>query len=280
MTQTILITGCSSGMGLAAVAACRRAGWNVVATMRDPEHWKGDSDDAGLMICALDVTDAGSIDAAFSMAIQRFGRLDCVVNNAGRGLLSVFEATPAEIIAAVFATNVFGPMSVMRAAIKHMRETGGGRIINVTSGSAIVPEPLMSIYSASKAALDTFTESVSFELAPQAIELKLIVPGFVPGTSFVQQTQAAAHTVPVPPVYTSYVNQRMASYSGTGPMTFATDEDVANAILAAAVDLSGQLRWLVGPDVAEFGHMRWETSEAQYAAWTHSRFAPEPITPQ
>jgi len=279
MTQTILITGCSSGMGLAAVAACRRAGWNVVATMRDPGHWKGDSDDAAIMLCALDVTDAGSIDAAFSIAIQRFGRVDCVVNNAGRGLLSVFEATPAETVAAVFATNVFGPMAVMRAAIKHMREAGGGRIINVTSGSAIVPEPLMSIYSASKAALDTFTESALFELAPQAIELKLIVPGFVPGTGFVEQTQAAAQDVSVPPAYVSYVNQRIASYSTPGPMTFATDDDVANAILAAAVDQTGQLRWLVGPDVAEFGHMRWGTSEAQYAVWTHSRFAAEPITP-
>ncbi|KIZ45354.1 MULTISPECIES: SDR family oxidoreductase [Rhodopseudomonas] len=273
MARTILITGCSSGMGRAAVAACRSAGWNVVATMRNPDDWTGEKEDAGLLVCALDVTDTASIDTAFSTAIQRFGRVDAVVNNAGRGLLSIFEVTPVETIEAVFATNTFGPMNVMRAAIDHMREAGGGRIINVTSGSAIVPEPLMSIYSASKAALDTFTESVMFELAPLGIVLKLIVPGFVPGTSFVEQTQAAAQAVPVPPAYMSYMTQRLASYSATSPIAFATDVDVANAILAAAGDETDQFRRLVGPDAAEFAHMRWETSEIEYAAWTKSRFA-------
>ena len=273
MSNTALVTGCSSGFGRAAIAAFRKNGWNVAATMRSPGRWTGPEDD-GLLVLPLDVTDAGSIKAALSAAADRFGRIDAVVNNAGRGLLSVFEATPREVIEAVFAINVLGPMAVMREAIPYLRRASGGRIVNVTSGSAIVPEPLMSIYSASKAALDSFGEAVRFELATQGIMLKLVVPGFVPGTGFVEQTQAAARSIPVPEGYGGYLDQRLAAYASAAPTVPTTDEDVANAIVAAAADETGRLRWLVGPDVAENAHHRWETSDADYTAWTQAMFAP------
>ena len=275
MTDTVLITGCSSGFGRAAVTAFRTAGWNVVATMRDPAQWAG-NEDAGLFILPLDVTNKDSIEAAFSSGAKRFGHVSAVVNNAGRGLLSVFETTPCDTIEQVFATNVFGPMAIMRAAVPYLRQAGGGRVVNVTSGSAIVPEPLMSIYSASKAALDNFSEAVSFELSPQGITLKLVVPGFVAGTNFIGQTQAAAQAVPVPTEYQSYVDQRLASYAAADPAAFATEDDVANTIVAATTDNTGRLRWLVGRDVAEYAHFRWETSEAEYSAWAHARLSSLP----
>jgi NAD(P)-dependent dehydrogenase (short-subunit alcohol dehydrogenase family) len=175
----------------------------------------------------------------------------------------------------VFETNLFGPIEIMRVAIPHLREHGGGRIVNLTSASSIVPEPLMGIYNASKAALDNLTETLRLELSPQNIVLKLIEPGFVPTTRLVEkaQTNAPVLTI-VPPEYEAYVNQRMAFFNSEFPVELATPEDVADAILASVNDETGQLRWVVGADQAERMHMRHETSEAEYNDWTWRQFGP------
>jgi NAD(P)-dependent dehydrogenase (short-subunit alcohol dehydrogenase family) len=272
MPKTVFITGCSSGFGRASVIRFLGGGWNVVATMRDPAKWDGGQIGDRLMILPLDVPKAESIDAAFSAAIERFGKIDAVVNNAGKGLFSVFEVTPQETVQDVFETNFFGPLKVMRAAIPRMRLSGGGTVVNIASGSAIVAEPLMATYSASKAALDSFTEALTGELADQAIRLKIVIPGFVPGTNFLERTRAAAEAIPVPKAYEDYVNARLASYTSASPVAFATDEEVAEVIFSAAGDARDQLRWLVGPDMAEASHLWRETSEAEYAAWRRSHF--------
>lgn len=272
MAKTVLITGCSSGFGRAAVRRFLSEEWHVVATMRDPATWEDSQANGRLMLLPLDVLNESSVDAAFSAAIARLGRIDVVVNNAGKGLFSVFEATPQETVRDVFETNFFGALSVMRRAVPHMRAAGGGTIVNVASGSAIVAEPLMATYSASKAALDSFTEALTGELVDQGIDLKIVIPGFVPATNFVERARVAAEAIPVPDAYGAYVQARQASYTSAAPAAFATDEDVADAIFAAAVDTQDQLRWLVGPDVTAAAQVRWETSEAKYAAWRHSRY--------
>ena len=272
MTRTVLITGCSSGFGKAAVTKFHDHGWNVVATMRDTHDWDGGSSDH-LLTHALDVTDPASIRSAFDAGVDRFGSLDAVVNVAGIGLFSVFETTTDETVRSVFETNLFGPIEIMRVAIPHLREHGGGRIVNLTSASSVVPEPLMGIYNASKAALDNLTETLRLELSPQNIVLKLIEPGFVPTTRLVEKAQANAPVLTiVPPEYEAYVNQRMAIFSSEFPVELATPEDVADAILASVNDETGQLRWVVGADQAERMHMRHETSEAEYNAWTWRQF--------
>jgi NAD(P)-dependent dehydrogenase (short-subunit alcohol dehydrogenase family) len=274
MTRTVLITGCSSGFGKAAATKFHDRGWNVVATMRDPGDWDGGSSDR-LLTHALDVTDPASIRSAFDAGVARFGSVDAVVNVAGIGLFSVFETTTDETARSVFETNLFGPIEIMRVAIPHLREHGGGRIVNLTSASSIVPEPLMGIYNASKAALDNLTETLRLELSPQNIVLKLIEPGFVPTTRLVEKAQANAPVLTiVPSEYEAYVNQRMAVFSSEFPVELATPEDVADAILASVNDETGQLRWVVGADQAERMHMRHETSEAEYNDWTWSQLGP------
>jgi len=134
--------------------------------------------DRNLITLPLDVCDLESIQAALAQMVEHYGNLDCVVNNAGQGLLSVFESTPIETARSLFEINFFGYMQVMQAALPYFRANGRGRFINISSGSGIRPEPLMSIYGASKHAVEALTESVSFELATQNISVKLIERGW------------------------------------------------------------------------------------------------------
>ncbi len=275
MNQTVLITGCSSGFGKASVLKFLSAGWNVVATMRNADHWEETENSDNLLVTRLDVQDKATIDQAINLGVKRFGRIDCIVNNAGMGLLSVFEATPMEMVKSLFDTNVFGAMLLTQAVLPHFRQNGGGRIINITSGSATVPEPLMSIYSASKAALRGFTEALQYELQTQNVKVKIVEPGFVASTQFAQHTQQAAQSIPVPPSYQAYVDQRLAVYMSEPPKDyFATENDIAEAVLAAATDNTNKLRFMVGQD-SELGDRMRRTSTEEYIEWANSRFAPQ-----
>ena len=186
--------------------------------------------------------------------------------------MSVFEATPLDVARSVFETNVFGYMSVMQASLPYFKKAGGGRFVNISSGSGLMPEPLMSIYSASKHAVEGFTESVAYELATQNVSVKLIEPGLVKGTGFMKQTQKSSESVPQPPEYEGYVEKMISMYTERPSEGLATEQDVAEAIFRAATEDSGELRTLVGPDTAKTAHMRWETSEKAYRAYTHSLF--------
>ncbi len=271
MRKTVLITGCSSGFGKAAALRFRDADWNVVATMTNTGAWSEPGSE-NVLVLPLDIRDDGSIGAALARAIDHFGRVDCVVNNAGMGLFSVFEATPMETVRALFETNVFGAMRVMQAVLPHFRDNGGGCIVNVSSSSAIVPEPLLSVYSASKWAVDGFTESVRHELATQNIVVKLVEPGLVKETNFIQRALETSQVVPVPRTYRAYADQIAQMYLGPTPFRLSTAMDVADAIFAAATDDTDQLRYNVGEDSRTLAHMRRETSEAEYNAWTLARY--------
>lgn len=272
MGRTVLITGCSSGFGRAAALAFHRAGWNVVATMRDTTRWSGADLPEDILVVPLDVQDAEAIQVALAKAVSRFGRLDCLVNNAGQGLFSVFEVTPMTAIRALFETNTFGVMQLTQAILPHFRENGGGCVVNVTSQAAITPEPLMAAYNASKWAVEGLTECLHYELEPQGIAVKLVEPGFVPTTNIIQQILERSKAVPVPSAYQAFVDQTMAMYMGEPSYELGTEADVAQAIVAAASDGGGRLRYVVGGDAKAAAHMRRETSEDEYIAWARSRF--------
>ena len=142
MAKTVLITGASSGFGRAAAKLFQKEGWNVVATMRELDREDELKTLADTLVVRLDVRDAASIEAAIALGIKRFGKIDCVVNNAGAGLFSVFETTPLAAARDLFETNVFGVMQVTQSVLPHFRENGGGRIVNVASGTGIVAVPL------------------------------------------------------------------------------------------------------------------------------------------
>ena len=163
--KNVLITGCSSGYGRATAEMFLENGWNVIATMRSPEKASGLPASDRLCVLRLDVTDEASVDAAVRDAIVAFGGIDVLVNNAGIGLLSAFEATPRKTVREIFDTNTFGVMAVTQAVIPHFRERRAGTLINVTSSVAFNPSPLCSVYIASKFAIEGFTESLANELA-------------------------------------------------------------------------------------------------------------------
>lgn len=269
MTATVLVTGASSGVGAATVRTFHAAGWNVVATMRRPD---GAPPSDRLLVQALDVTDPASVGAALDAAVGHFGGLDAVANVAGIGWLGPFETMSDDDVRRVFETNTFGPLEVMRRAVPHLRARGGGTVVNVTAGSALVPEPLTGVYSASKAALDTLTESVRYELAAQNVAVRLVEPGFLPATGFAGKVFAAMGEVPSE--YREYVDRRTASFDAAVSVAFATPDDVARAVLDAATDRTHRLRRPLGGDLAERLRRRHETSEAEYDAWTWQQFGP------
>ena len=273
MQKTVFVTGSSTGFGRAAARRFLTAGWNVVATMRNVDDWS-DGHPERLLVQPLDVTDSAAIAEAFAAAQERFGGVDAVLNIAGIGLFSIFETTTKEQIRAQFETNTFAPMEIMRQAIPFLRSRGGGHIVNLTSASSTVPEPLMSVYNGSKSALDNLSETVRFELAPQNIVVRIIQPGFVPTTELVRKQWESAADLIIPEPYQAYAQQRMQFFQSPPTHTLTTAEDVAQAILESVTDTSNRLRWVVGDDQTERFHMRHETSEREYDSWGWETFGP------
>lgn len=131
----------------------------------------------------------------------------------------------------------------------------------------------MSVYSATKFAVEGFTEAVRYELEAQNILVKLVEPGLVVGTNFMKETQKTSETFSIPTSYQGIVNRTMAMYMSVSPFKLGTEADVAAAIVAAALEDTDQLRYVVGGDTESSARMRRETSEEEYSAWARSRYA-------
>ena len=182
--KTVLITGCSSGFGKLAAKTFHSEGWNVVATMRSPEKESELVTLENVLVTRLDVTDPASIEQAVAEGILRFGSLDVVVNNAGYGGHALFEQASDEAIRAMYETNVFGVMNVLRATLPQLRFQKGGTVINVTSMAGIMGLPNSSIYSSTKFAVEGLTEAMALEYRPFGIQIKSVLPGAYPATRF------------------------------------------------------------------------------------------------
>ena len=157
---TVLITGCSTGFGLEIARSFLERDWNVIATMRNPQDNQLPPSER-LRVLPLDVTDQASIDAAVAEA----GKIDVLVNNAGFGWLNAAEGTSMDMTRRLFETNTFGPIAMTRAVLPQFRERRSGVIVNVTSSTTLKPLPLLSAYTASKAAVNAFTASLAEEIA-------------------------------------------------------------------------------------------------------------------
>ncbi len=238
--KTILITGCSSGYGLETASHFHERGWNVVATMRTPNEDLLPRSDR-MHVQALDVTEPASIEAA----IARSGPIDALVNNAGIGLFGAFEVTPMATVHDVFATNVFGTMATTRAVLPGMRVRSSGVIVNVTSTVTLAPMPLVSVYTASKTAITGFTGSLRLELEGFGIRVKLVEPGYGPGTAFGRNSQARMEGL-VPEAYGPFAARTFAAYGQPAAVTSASD--VAHAIWDAVHDTTDRLHFAAGAD--------------------------------
>ena len=238
--STVLITGCSSGFGLDIARHFLDRGWAVIATMR---HLREDvlppSDRLGLL--ALDVTDSDSIRAAVAAA----GPVDVLVNNAGIGWLSPLEGTPVAAAHELFQTNTLGTIAVTQALLPQMRERRAGVIVNVSSSVTLRPLPLLSVYTASKAAVNAFSECLALEIAPFGVRVKLVLPGRAPDTRFGDNARARMGGG-VPDGYGELVQQVMAGMQASGPVTLSSD--VAEAVWRAATDPACPMRLPAGAD--------------------------------
>ena len=263
MKSTVLITGCSSGFGKATAALFLARGWQVVATMRSPKPGLF-ADNDRLFVTSLDVTNPQSVSDAIAQGIARFGKLDVFVNNAGIGLFGAHEVMPDEVIRQVFETNTFGVMTANRAIIPHLRERGAGTIINVTSSAGIAPMPLVAAYTASKYAIEGFSESLAYELGLFGVRVKIVEPGLAPTTSFAANSGDRCDNR-IPAAYADYAGsylQSMREY----PTAYTSEADVAEAVFVAATDGKDTLRYPAGADSVMLAELRRSLPEAEFIA--------------
>lgn len=263
MTSTVLITGCSSGFGLATAQLFLARGWNVIATMRSPKPGLFENSDR-LLVTALDVTDPDSVSNAIAKGLARFKEIDVLVNNAGIGLFSALEATPDEVMRRVFETNTFGVMTVARAIVPHMRERGSGTIVNVTSSVGIAPMPLVAVYTASKYAIEGFSESLAYELGTFGVRVKIVEPGFAPTTSFAHNSNGHRDDL-MPEAYSAFAQRYLKSMQDY-PTAYTTAPDVAEAVYAAVTEDTDKLRYPAGADSVMLAELRESLSEQAFIA--------------
>ncbi|MFM0000615.1 SDR family oxidoreductase [Paraburkholderia dipogonis] len=246
--KTVLITGCSSGFGLDTARYFLDRDWRVVATMRTPREEVLPRSER-LRVLALDVTDPESIRHAVDAA----GPLDVLVNNAGIGVLNALEGTSMDIAREVFETNTLGTIAMTQAVLPQFRERKAGVVVNVTSSVTLRPLHLLSVYTASKAAINAFTESVALELEPFNVRVRLVLPGRAPETRFGENAQSRMQSG-VPEAYSELAQRVFAQWQQESAITRSLD--VAEAAWRAADDPSSPLRIAAGADAIAWANSR------------------------
>lgn len=270
MTKTILITGASKGIGNTTAHLFAAKGWNVIAAMRNPKEETELTTFENVLVTQLELRDVESITNTINQGIERFGKIDVLVNNAAYGQYGLFEAQTPQQIAEQFEVNFLGTLQVTRAILPHFRAHKGGMIINISSGGGRVGIPMISSYGASKFALEGWTESVSYELASQNIIIKLIEPGGVETPFHVTAANNFANdpTLSSYDAFTTAFAKKFESMHGG----IATAQQVADEIYTAATDGTNQLRYLVGNDVKGWVDLRTSHSDADYIAKMRALF--------
>jgi short-subunit dehydrogenase len=172
MAKVVLITGASSGFGKAIGTFLHQKGFVVYGTSRSTKEF-----DTPFYMLTLDVRDSESIEAVIHQIIQKEGKINVVINNAGVGITGALEEIPMEEIRNNFETNFFGPIQIIKKVLPHMRQQKSGLIINITSIAGYIGLPYRSVYSASKAAFEILAESISLEVQSFGIKVTTIAPG-------------------------------------------------------------------------------------------------------
>ena len=242
--KTVLITGCSSGFGLATARYFLDRDWAVIATMRTPREDLLPRS-PNLRVLALDVTDRQSIRRAIDAA----GPIDALVNNAGFGAVSPAEAVPMKTVRELFDTNTFGTIAVTQAVLPQFRERKEGVVVNVTSSVTLRSIPLLAAYTASKVAVNAFTEVLALELQPFNIRARLVLPGRSPETRFSDSARSHAQGLDHE-AYGNQVKTLFARFAQPGPVT--TAQDVAEAVWRAVNDPASPMRIPAGADAIEW----------------------------
>lgn len=273
MNKTVLITGTSSGIGKSAAKRFQAEGWNVIATMRNPVPEQELTSSGNLLLTALDVEKPDTISQAVAAGVEKFGGIDVLVNNAGQGLFGVFEATPEDKIRHLFEVNLFGMMRTTRAVLPYLREQQRGVIVNLSSSTGRFSVPLLSVYAATKYALEGFSEALSFELSYHHIRVKLIEPGVVE-TNFDNASRDNYAADPSLTAYDDYLQKMIKIYAESeSEQPKSSADEVAAVIYQAATDQSDTLRYPVGKDMEAMNKARESMSDQQYLEMMRGQFA-------
>ncbi|WP_407547660.1 SDR family oxidoreductase [Streptomyces sp. Pv4-95] len=238
--KVALITGTSSGIGLAAAVSAARAGWTTVATLRDlgrSDALRKAAAEAGveLDIRRLDVTDEASITSVIDGVLADYGRLDALVNNAGAGHLGTLENESVADVRKVMEVNFFGVLNVSKAAMPHLRASGG-RLITVTSVGGVIGQPFNEAYCAAKFAVEGYMESLAPVAAAHGVSVSVIEPGAV-ATEFVANAGVDLETVVADagayaPQLSAYLNRMTAQFLDGAQTAESAAESVIEALTA------------------------------------------------
>jgi NAD(P)-dependent dehydrogenase (short-subunit alcohol dehydrogenase family) len=245
-----LVTGAGRGMGTDIARAALDAGHAVVATGRDPGRVAaavGAHDD--LLAVALDVTDPAGVRAAVDAAVERFGRIDVLVNNAGNFHAGFFEEITADDFRAQLETNLFGPLDVTRAVLPVMRAQRSGLVVTVGSTAGIVGQAFCTAYAASKFALEGWIESLAPEVAPFGIRTLLVEPGFF--RTELLTPDSTRYAEPVIDDYAERTRQTVTAWTGMDGRQGGDPAKLARALVRLAGSAEPPLRWAAGADAVE-----------------------------
>jgi NAD(P)-dependent dehydrogenase (short-subunit alcohol dehydrogenase family) len=271
MTQTIFITGASSGIGKATAHYFHDRGWNVVATLRNPTQAGDLADLPRVLVTRLDVTDGSSIAAAVDAAHARFGGIDVLLNNAGYGAYGPLEAFDMEGIRRQFDTNVIGLLEVTKAVLPSMRAQGKGVIVNISSIGGRMTFPLGSLYHGTKFAVEGLSEALHYELEPLGIRVKIVEPGMI-ATDFSGRSFDFRQT----PDLTAYqpVVDKLFAVLGSPELaaTASPPSVVSETIWAAATDGTFSLRYTAGEDAAAYMAARSTQDDATFISGVKAQF--------
>ncbi len=261
-----LITGCSSGFGRALTDRVLARGQRVIATARDATALEDLAtrypEECGTL--ALDVTEAAAVKATVAQAAEAFGRLDGVVNNAGYGLIGALEELDPAEIARNFATNFFGAVDVIRAALPILRAQRSGHIVNISAAATISNYAGLSIYGASKSALESVSEALALELQPFGIKVTIVQPGPF-RTDFVGRSLLPAGNEIADYDRTSGKFRRLLETMNSKQP--GDPEKAAEAIIAAVESETPPLRLVLGKYAHDKVRKKLSATDRELAAW-------------
>lgn len=246
--KTAFVTGASSGIGQAAALSLSRAGYRVIGTSRKAAA--GEIRD-GIRMIACDVTSDASVAAAVALAHAELGRIDLLVNNAGYAVSGAAEESSIEQVRALFDTNYLGVVRVTNEVLPIMRQQGDGRILNIGSVMGLIPGPFGAHYTASKHAIEGYSESLDHEVRPFGIRVAVIEP-WATKTSIVDNSPLGDRPVAA---YSQTFNRYKAAFDAA-MATGDTADDVAATILAAARAKKPLLRYPSGKEARQTSFAR------------------------
>jgi NAD(P)-dependent dehydrogenase (short-subunit alcohol dehydrogenase family) len=247
MTKVFFITGASRGMGVDIARAALASGHRVVATGRHPQAVEqAVGAHPNLLAARLDVTKPADADDAVAAAVDRFGRIDVLINNAATFQAGYFEEISPEQFRAQIETNLFGPLNVTRAVLPAMRKHRSGHVVTISSVAGLIGQEFVAAYAASKFGLEGWMESLRFDVAPFGIRTTLVEPGFF-RTDLLEDTST---TWPVRSIddYAARTAETKAAWKAMNGKQAGDPAKLAKALLTVIDEPEPPLRWVAGAD--------------------------------